>query len=116
MMDLSQARQDWTEKVKAAQADVVVTNHALLCMSTLRNDNKVQPVRPVLIVDEAHELQRYAINALTLALEYETLGRFVNHPLARDAVPADFRQQAMEHNGAFFEAVLARRPDRWSER
>ena len=103
-------------KVKAAQADVVVTNHALLCFNTLRSENKILPVRPVLIVDEAHELQRYAINALTLALEYETLGSFVNHPLARDAIPADFRQQAMEHNGAFFEAVLARRPDRWSER
>ena len=103
-------------KVKAAQADVVVTNHALLCFNTLRSENKILPVRPVLIVDEAHELQRYAINALTQALEYETLGSFVNHPLARDAIPADFRQQAMEHNGAFFEAVLARRPDRWSER
>ncbi len=103
-------------KVEAARADIVVTNHALLCFNTLRNENKILPVRPVLIVDEAHELQRYAINALTQTLEYETLGSYVNHPLTRDATPADFRREAQERNGVFFDTVLGQRPDKSSER
>ncbi len=107
-------------KVEAARADIVVTNHALLCFNTLRNENKILPVRPVLIVDEAHELQRYAINALTQMLEYETLGSYVNHPLTRNATPADLRHDAQELNGVFFDAVLDQRPaktsDKWALR
>ncbi len=105
-------------KVEAARADIVVTNHALLCFNTLRNENKILPVRPVLIVDEAHELQRYAINALTQMLEYETLGSYVNHPLTRKAAPEGFRHEAQERNGVFFDAVLDQRPakssDKWA--
>lgn len=103
-------------KAEAAQADVVVTNHALLCFNCLRNENKILPVRPVLIVDEAHELARYAINALTQSLENETLDSYVNHPLAREATPPDFRKEAQEQNSAFFDAVLGQRPNKSSER
>ncbi len=103
-------------KLEAAGADIIVTNHALLCYSTLRSDNKIVPVRPVLIVDEAHELPRYAIGALSEGLEYETLAALANHPVTQEAVPASLRQAAMEHNGQFFASLLERRPQRWSER
>jgi ATP-dependent DNA helicase DinG len=103
-------------KLAAGAADIIVTNHALLCYSTLRSDNKILPVRPVLIVDEAHELPRYAIGALSEGLEYETLAALANHPVAREAVPDALRQAAMEHNGQFFAALLERQPQRWTER
>ncbi len=104
------------EHAKAAsqEADIVVTNHALLCFSMLQQENKILPVRPVLIVDEAHELESYAIGALTQTLEYETLATVVNHPLTRDAADPEARQQAMEQNHAFFEAVEAQRTSRMS--
>lgn len=103
-------------KARAAAADIIVTNHALLCFSTLRSGNKILPVRPALIVDEAHELPRYAISALAQTLEMETLAAVANHPVTQEAVPASLRQAAMEHNGQFFASLLERRPQRWSER
>ncbi|MEI2692822.1 MAG: ATP-dependent DNA helicase [Anaerolineae bacterium] len=103
-------------KVEAAAADIIVTNHALLCFSTLRSDNKILPLRPILVVDEAHELPGYAISALAQELELETLAAVANHPVTQAAVPASIRQAAMEHNGQFFAALLERRPQRWSER
>jgi Rad3-related DNA helicase len=101
-------------KEAAQEADVVVTNHALLCYSLLQGENSALPVRPVLIADEAHELEGYAINALTQALEYETLATVINHPLTADAADPAIRQQAMEFNHAFFEAIEQQRPKRTS--
>lgn len=103
-------------KAVALAADIIVTNHALLCFSLLRNDNKLLPIRPVLIIDEAHELESYAINALTQLLEYETLVAVVNHPLTAGAADNESRQQAMECNHGLFQELLAQRPDRWSQR
>jgi len=103
-------------KSVAQAADIIVTNHALLCFSLLRNDNKLLPIRPVLVIDEAHELESYAINALTQLLEYETLAAVVNHPLAAGAAANESRQQAMECNHGLFQELLAQRPDQWSQR
>ena len=99
-------------RAQAAQADIVITNHALLCMSMLRHDNKILPVRPVLIIDEAHELPRYAVSALTEVVEHASLFGLVNHALARRAVEEDLRKQTMELNQAFFKAIEGQRPDR----
>lgn len=105
-----------TAKQRAAGADIIVTNHALLCFSTLRTQDSILPRRPVLIVDEAHELPGYAIDALSATLELETLAALANHPVTQDAVEPALRQAAMEHNGQFFAALLERRPQRWAER
>jgi ATP-dependent DNA helicase DinG len=90
-------------KANALGADIIVTNHALLCFSLLRYDNQLLPVRPVLIVDEAQELESYAVAALTQLLEYETLAAVVNHPLTARAADNENRQQAMECNHALFQ-------------
>lgn len=103
-------------KTAALQAEIVVTNHALLCFSLLRYDNQLLPIRPVLVIDEAHELENYAISALTQLLEYETLAAVVNHPLTADAVDNESRQQALECNHGLFQELLAQQPDRWSQR
>ena len=103
-------------KEAAQQADIVVTNHALLCLNVLQQENKILPVRPVLVIDEAHELENYAVNALTLLLERGTLGGILNHPIARDAVDGELRRQAMESNETFFRAVRHQQPSRSSTR
>ncbi len=100
----------------AQQADLVITNHAVLCFSALQQANMALPVRPLLIVDEAHELTGYAINALSESLEYETLPSLVNHPVAKEVADNELRRQAAEYNQAFFAALSGQRPNRFATR
>ena len=74
------------------------------------------PVRPLLILDEAHELPGYAINALSASLEYETLPALVNHPAAKEVADNEMRRQAAEFNQAFFAALSSQRPGRFATR
>jgi Rad3-related DNA helicase len=106
------------ERARAAaqQADLVITNHAVLCFSALQQANTALPVRPLLIVDEAHELVGYATNALSESLEYETLPSLVNHPVAKDVADNELRRQAAEYNQAFFAALSSQRPNRFATR
>jgi ATP-dependent DNA helicase DinG len=103
-------------KANAQQADLVVTNHAVLCFNALQMANTALPVRPLLIVDEAHELQNYAISALSQSLEYETLPALVNHPMVKDVADNELRRQAAEFNQAFFAALSQGRPGRFATR
>ena len=53
-------------KLRAEGSDIVIVNHALLTY------NLVSPFlspRPVIVVDEAHELERYTVHALCMGLE-----------------------------------------------
>ncbi|QNP93157.1 ATP-dependent DNA helicase [Corynebacterium zhongnanshanii] len=51
----------------AQQADVIVTNHALLAIDAL-SDNAVLPEHDVIVVDEAHELEGRVTNVATSEL------------------------------------------------
>ena len=53
-------------KAKRNGADVVVTNHAQLCTQIEHPYASILPAAPVLIVDEAHQLESYAVNAYSL--------------------------------------------------
>ncbi|MBN2003734.1 MAG: ATP-dependent DNA helicase [Anaerolineae bacterium] len=98
-------------KREAAAADLVVTNHALLCYNALLAENQILPVRPILVVDEAHQLTNYAINALTLLLEHDLFWGFINHKLTREIVAEDgLLEAARESYDAFFRAVAGQRP------
>jgi ATP-dependent DNA helicase DinG len=103
-------------KANAQGADLVITNHAVLCFNALQMANTALPVRPLLIVDEAHELQNYAIGALSQSLEYETLPALINHPMVRDVADGELRRQAAEFNQAFFAALSQGRPGRFATR
>jgi len=48
------------------QADVVVTNHALLCQHLMLPFAELLPEVPVCIVDEAHQLEGYAIGCQSI--------------------------------------------------
>jgi ATP-dependent DNA helicase DinG len=100
-------------KKQAIRADLVVTNHALLCHNTLLAENRILPVRPVLVVDEAHQLPRYAIEALTMATEHDQFWSLANSPQVRHATRdphllAEIRE-GYEH---FLRAVEDQRPGR----
>ncbi len=100
----------------AQQADLVITNHAVFCFNALHQDNTALPVRPLLVIDEAHEFQGYAIGALSQSLEYETLPSLVNHAIAKEVADNELRRQAAEFNQAFFAALSRQRPNRFALR
>ncbi|WP_163537633.1 ATP-dependent DNA helicase DinG [Gracilibacillus sp. YIM 98692] len=56
-------------KKKASQSQIIVTNHALLCMDMI-NENKVLPSYSKLIIDEAHHLESVATNFLGRSISY----------------------------------------------
>ncbi|MBN2004427.1 MAG: ATP-dependent DNA helicase, partial [Anaerolineae bacterium] len=98
-------------KREAVGADLVVTNHALLCYNVLLTENQLLPVRPVLVIDEAHQLVSYAINALTLRLEHDLFWNVINHRLTREAVEeTEVLGLAREAYEDFFGAVARQRP------
>jgi ATP-dependent DNA helicase DinG len=103
-------------KANAQAAELVITNHAVLCFNVLQQANTALPVRPLLIVDEAHELQNYAIGALSQSLEYDTLPALVNHPMVKDVADNELRRQAAEFNQSFFAALSKGRPGRFATR
>ena len=100
-------------KREAAGADLVVTNHALLCYNALLAENHILPVRPVLIVDEAHQLPRYAVEALTMALGRDLFWSLMSNSSVRDGVSdADLLVEARTGYDDFFSAVERQRPGR----
>ncbi|MCU0520118.1 MAG: tetratricopeptide repeat protein [Anaerolineae bacterium] len=100
-------------KREALGADLVVTNHALLCYNALLAENHILPVRPMLIVDEAHQLPRYAVEALTMALSHDLFWSLMNNPTVRGGVSdADLLVEARTGYDEFFSAVEQQRPGR----
>ncbi|MGC9347787.1 MAG: helicase C-terminal domain-containing protein [Anaerolineae bacterium] len=97
-------------KQKAVEADLVVTNHALLCYSVLLAENHVLPVRPVLIIDEAHQLPRYAVEALTLAFEHDQFWALANSPSVQESVPEEHLDEMSAGYDAFIRSIADQRP------
>jgi Rad3-related DNA helicase len=99
-------------KLRAEKADIVVVNHALLAY------NLVSPFlspRPVVVVDEAHELERYTVHALCLGLEYATVPQFINDAIVLRHASDELRQEAIRLNHSLF-TQLAEKPSQWERR
>ncbi len=90
----------------ARQADVIVTNHALLALDML-HERSILPPHEVLIVDEAHELPGHVTNVSRAELRPEALRRLVRRASARLSIDAVERFETAE--GAL-EAALASTP------
>ncbi len=98
-------------KRRAVKADLVVTNHAMLCTNTLLTENRILPIRPVLIIDEAHQLSHYAVEALTLALERDQFWGLMNGPTVRQAVDDEGALGEIRENyEMLFREVTRQRP------
>src|SRR5438128_1260488 len=62
----------WNSRRAAQDADLIVTNHALLLADALRGGT-VLPPHEHLVVDEAHQLEETAVDALTVRVGEEEL-------------------------------------------
>ncbi|MEA3341170.1 MAG: helicase C-terminal domain-containing protein, partial [Chloroflexota bacterium] len=104
---------EWA-KLRAERADIVVVNHALLAF------NLIMPFlspRPVIVVDEAHELEQYVVNALRLGMEYDTIPQFINDNVVMRHAPDKVRQGAILLNSDLFERLShkpSERERRWA--
>ena len=88
----------YLSKQARLEADVIITNHALLCLHHLYPQARILPNADVMVVDEAHKLPDYARNALGEEMSLGSLERTVNmaasytdyaHAPAVDAYIAD---------------------------
>ncbi len=73
---ISQQPDDFLEKARrlAEQADIVIANHALLIQDSL-SETHILPEAPILIIDEAHHLEKTVTDALTVILGVNKLNK-----------------------------------------
>ena len=88
-------------KAEAEAADLVVLNHALLAYNLALEQPFLTP-RDVIVVDEAHELERYVTQALRISLEYTTVPGLINDPVVVRNVSDRLRGQAVQENQDLF--------------
>jgi Rad3-related DNA helicase len=88
-------------KAEAEGADLVVLNHALLAYNLALEQPFLSP-RDIIVVDEAHELERYVVGALRLSLEYATVPGLINDPVLTHNVDDRLRAQAVQSNHELF--------------
>jgi Rad3-related DNA helicase len=88
-------------KADAQEADIVILNHALLAYN-LALEQPFLASRDIVIVDEAHELERYVISALRLSLEYSAVPGLINDPVVMRNVNETLRGQAVQANRELF--------------
>lgn len=94
---------------RAAEADVVVTNHALLAIDAI-GDLNVLPEHEMLVVDEAHELVDRVTSVATAELSPTALG--VAHRRAARVVSAELAQRFEAASATFTSALFEARPGR----
>ncbi len=94
---------------RAAGADVVVTNHALLAIDAI-GDANVLPEHDLLIVDEAHELVDRVTGVATAELSATSLG--VAQRRAARVVDGELAQRFEAAAATFTSAIFDARPGR----
>ncbi len=88
-------------------ADVVITNHALLCLHQLYPAANILPDADVIVVDEAHKLADYARNALGVEFYDTSAGRVLDRAEEFEAATDAARRTAQ----AFSASLWAMIPD-----
>lgn len=82
-------------KAKRQVADVVITNHALLCLHQLHPQAGILPNADLVVVDEAHKLADYARNAIGVEFRLGAMVRTI-----------DLAQELVEEPDAYNETML----------
>jgi Rad3-related DNA helicase len=101
-------------KAEAEEADIVILNHALLAYNLALEQPFLSP-RDAIVVDEAHEVERYAIGALRVSLEYTTIPGLINDPVVTSNVKDQLRGQTVQSNSDLFR-FLAQMAESTAER
>jgi len=89
---------------RAGQADIIITNHALLALHAVEG-LPVLPEHDVVIVDEAHELADRATSAMTLELSATTVTRALTG--ARKALSGEAIEQCEQAAATLSDALFA---------
>jgi ATP-dependent DNA helicase DinG len=87
-------------KAQASTADVVVANHSMLALDVC-TDAQVLPERDVVVLDEAHELDRFVTEALTAEISAGATARTVRlaAPLLRETSKEALGQSLTDVDG-----------------
>jgi len=93
---------------EAKYADIVVVNHALFFLDLAMGGGLLPPY-DVAVLDEAHQCERWATDALTATLSRATLGRMMRKMRRAYDLPAEFDARFDEGVRAL-ESALARVP------
>ena len=93
---------------EAKYADLVVVNHALFFLD-LAVGGGLLPAYDVVVLDEAHQCERWATEALTSALSGATIGRMLRKLRRVYDLPADFEHE-FDDGVRGLESALARVP------
>ncbi|KWX57297.1 ATP-dependent DNA helicase [Mycobacterium sp. NAZ190054] len=94
---------------RAGEADVVVTNHALLAIDAI-GDANVLPEHELLVVDEAHELVDRVTGVATAELSATSLG--IAHRRAARVVAPELAERLEAASATFSSAMFDARPGR----
>ncbi|MGH3734515.1 MAG: ATP-dependent DNA helicase [Micromonosporaceae bacterium] len=89
-------------RVRAREADIVITNHSLLAIDML-NERRILPPHSVLIVDEAHELADRVTSAAQAELSSDAVDRAARR--ARTHVNEDLQERLSEAAGSLTVAL-----------
>ncbi|WP_079530630.1 ATP-dependent DNA helicase DinG [Halobacillus hunanensis] len=98
----------WAEE-KAAQADIIITNHSLLCLDLISHEQRL-PVFDRVLVDEAHHLESVASRYFGIRLNYKELQRQLTqfnelfHPAVFKSLNVDVKKQ-LDHCSHYVEAA-----------
>ncbi|MBV8067585.1 MAG: ATP-dependent DNA helicase [Candidatus Eremiobacteraeota bacterium] len=98
----------FAKRDEAKYADLVVVNHALFFLDLAMGGGLLPPY-DVAVLDEAHQCERWATDALTAALSGPSLARMLRKLHRVYHLPADFDSE-FERGAARLEATLARIP------
>jgi len=88
-------------RMRSEKADIVVVNHALLAFNMILDGQIVQP-REAIVIDEAHEFERYVVGALRLELEYDQVPAFANDSVVTRNADEGVRGRAVHANHELF--------------
>lgn len=95
------------------EADVIICNHALLCLSTLA---EILPPHAFLIIDEAHQLETFAYAAFTDTLTPRSITRLIPDEPGLESLRAALQRGVAASWEQFTALLLKRGRGEWGSR
>lgn len=95
------------------EADIVICNHALLCLSTLA---EILPPHAFLIIDEAHQLENFAYSAFTDTLTPRSITRLIPDEPGLEGLRSALQQGVATCWEQFTALLLKRGRGEWGSR
>ncbi|MFC7320669.1 ATP-dependent DNA helicase DinG [Halobacillus campisalis] len=91
---------EWAEK-KASQANIIITNHSILCLDLISSEKHLPPYDKI-IIDEGHQLESVASRYFGIRLNYKELQRQLSQ------MGEQFSERYFKEGGTAFMQLLDR--------